>query len=201
MAGDGKVLGGIAADARAMCRRAWWVFLVSGIAAIAFGILALITPGIALFTLALFFAAWLLVDGAVNLIGGLQHRGKDGWWLLVLMGLLGIGAGGYALLNPPLAMAVFVLLVAFDAVVLGVFLLILGYKVRHETSHEWFLYVTGLLSILFGVLVVMNPQVGAVSIVYAIAVWAIATGVLKVFFAFAARNVRDRVQGALAGAR
>jgi uncharacterized membrane protein HdeD (DUF308 family) len=201
MASTTGALGGFAADARTMCKRAWWVFLISGIAGIAFGVLALMKPGIALFTLALFFAAWLFVDGIVNAIGGIQNRGKDGWWLLLLIGLLGIVAGGYALFNPPVAMAVFVLVVAFDAILLGVLLLTLGWKIRHETRHEWFLYVTGLLSLLFGILVIMNPQVGGVSIVWAIAVWALATGVLKVMFAFSVRNLPDRVEGALAGAR
>lgn len=201
MASTTGALGGLAADARTMCKRAWWVFLISGIAGIAFGVLALINPGIALFTLALFFAAWLFVDGIVNAIGGIQNRGKDGWWLLLLIGLLGIVAGGYALFNPPVAMAVFVLVVAFDAILLGVLLLTLGWKIRHETRHEWFLYVTGLLSLLFGILVIMNPQVGGVSIVWAIAIWALATGVLKVMFAFSVRNLPDRVEGALAGAR
>lgn len=201
MATTAGALGSLAADARTMCKRAWWVFLVSGIAGIAFGVLALMNPGIALFTLALFFAAWLFVDGIVNTIGAIQNRGKDGWWLLLLIGVLGIVAGGYALFNPPLAMAVFVLLVAFDAILLGAFLLILGWKIRHQTRHEWFLYVTGLLSLLFGILVIMNPQVGSVSIVWAIAVWAIATGVLKLMFAFSVRNIPERVEGALAGAR
>jgi uncharacterized membrane protein HdeD (DUF308 family) len=193
--------GGFSGTARTLCKRAWWVFLISGIAGIAFGILALANPGIALFTLALFFAAWLFVDGIVNAIGGLKHRDKDGWWLLLLIGILGIVAGGYALLNPPVAMAVFVLVVAFDALLLGVLLLTLGWKIRHQTRHEWFLYVTGALSLLFGVLVLLNPQVGSVSIVWAIAVWAIATGVLKLMFAFSVRNLPDRVEGALAGAR
>jgi uncharacterized membrane protein HdeD (DUF308 family) len=201
MASTTPATGGIAASARTMCKRAWWVFLVSGIAGIVFGVIALISPGIALFTLALFFAAWLFVDGIVNAIGGIQHRDKDGWWLLLLIGILGIVAGGYALLNPPVAMSVFVLVVAFDAMLLGVLLLALGWKIRHQTRHEWFLYVTGALSLLFGVLVVMNPQVGSVSIVWAIGIWAIATGVLKLMFAFSVRNLPERVEGALAGAR
>ena len=76
---------------------------------------------------------------------------------MLLIGVLGVLAGGYALLNPRISMQAFILLVAFEAIVLGVFLLMLGYKVRAATEREWLLYLTGGLSILFGILVIMDP--------------------------------------------
>ena len=177
------------ATAHALVRRTWWVFLLSGIASLAFGILALANPGIALFVLAMFFAASILVDGAFHVAGSLGHREKDGWWVMLLIGLLGFAVGGWALMNPPVSMIALVYLVAIQAVVLGVFLLVLGYKVRKATTKEWILYVTGALSVLTGVLVAANPLVGGVSIVYVIAAWAIAIGALKVLFAFRVRNL------------
>ena len=92
-------------------------------------------------------------------------------------------------MNPPVSMLAFVYLVAIQAVVLGVFLLVLGYKVRKATTKEWILYLTGALSVLTGVLVAANPLVGGLSIVYVIAAWAIAIGALKVLFAFRVRNL------------
>jgi uncharacterized membrane protein HdeD (DUF308 family) len=90
------VLGHLSADARALVTRAWWVFVVGGIALVAFGLLAFANPGVALFVLATFFAASVLVDGVSNILGSLQNREKDGWWILLLMGLLGAAVGGYA---------------------------------------------------------------------------------------------------------
>jgi uncharacterized membrane protein HdeD (DUF308 family) len=187
----------LATDARALVKRSWWVFLIGGIAGVAFGILAFMQPGIALFVLALFFAAWILVDGVSNLIGSLTHRDKDGWWIMLLIGLLGIGVGGFALLNPPVSMMAFVFLVAFQAILLGVFLIVLGYKVRAATEGEWVLYVTGALSLLFGILVIAKPGAGGISIVYMIASWAILIGVLKIFFAFKIKNVPDKIAARL----
>jgi len=109
--------------------------------------------------------------------------------------------GGFALLNPPISMMAFVYLVAFEAILLGVFLLMLGYKVRQATTREWILYVAGALSILFGIVVVMNPAVGSISIVYTIAVWAVIIGVLKVIFAFKVKNMPERIESKLAGLR
>jgi uncharacterized membrane protein HdeD (DUF308 family) len=201
MANSSGILSNFRADAQALCKRTWWVFLIGGLASVAFGVLAFARPGVALFVLATFFAAYLLVDGISNVIGSLRHREKDGWWIMLLMGILGVLVGGFALLNPPISMMAFVYLVAFEAILLGVFLLMLGYKVRQATTREWILYVAGALSILFGIVVVMNPAVGSISIVYTIAVWAVIIGVLKVIFAFKVKNMPERIESKLAGLR
>ncbi len=183
------VLGHMGADAQALVKRAWWVFVVGGLAMTVFGLLAFSNPGLALLVLATFFAASVLVDGVSNILGSLQNREKDGWWILLLMGLLGTAVGGYALLNPPLSIAVFILLVAFEAIVLGVFLVMLGYKVRKATHREWVLYLAGALSILFGFLVIANPVTGSRTIVYMIASWSLVIGVLKVAFGLKVRKL------------
>ena len=108
----------------------------------------------------MFFAAAILVDGAFNIVGSIQNREKDGWWVMLLIGILGVGVGGYALMNPPISMLAFVYLVALQAILLGVFLVMLGYRVRQATSREWLLYVTGALSVLFGILVLARPGAG-----------------------------------------
>ena len=189
MADNTSFLTSIGASAQTLCRRTWWVFLASGLASIAFGAIALANPGIALFVLAMFFAASILVDGAFNLAGALQHRDKDGWWVMLLIGLLGLVVGGWAIMNPPLSMIALVYLVAIQAVVLGVGLLILGYKVRKATTKEWILYLTGSLSLLAGLLVAAKPVVGGLSIVYVIAAWAIAIGALRILFAIRVRRL------------
>ena len=90
-------------------------------------------------------------------------------------------------------MAAFILLVAFEAIVLGVFTVMLGYKVRQATRREWLLYATGAMSILFGILVIANPAVGGLSIVFVIASWAIVVGTLKIFFGFKVKNLPERI--------
>jgi uncharacterized membrane protein HdeD (DUF308 family) len=192
MTSSSGILANLGANAQALCRRTWWVFLIGGLASVVFGIFAFMSPGIALLVLSMFFAAAILVDGASNIVGALQHREKDGWWIMLLIGILGAVAGAYALLNPPLSMMAFILLVAFEAILLGVFLLMLGYKVRKATSREWILYVTGALSLLFGILVIMNPAAGGLSVVYLIAGWALVVGALKVLFAFRVKNLPER---------
>jgi uncharacterized membrane protein HdeD (DUF308 family) len=177
------------ADAQALVKRAWWVFVVGGFAMALFGLLAFFNPGVALFVLATFFAASVMVDGVSNIVGALQNREKDGWWILLLMGLLGAAVGGYALFNPPISIMAFILIVAFEAMLLGVLLVMLGYKVRKATRREWVLYLMGALSILFAVTVISNPVTGSRTIVYMIASWSLIIGALKVAFGFKVRKL------------
>ena len=192
MAIMGSAFSSFGTDAQELCKRTWWVFLLGGIASVAFGVMALVNPGVALFVLATFFAAAVLVDGAANAIGAIRHREKDGWWLMLLLGALGLAVGAFALMNPPVSILAFIYLVAFEAIALGVFTAMLGYKVRKATNREWILYLAGGLSILFGAAVLARPVAGSVTIVYLIAAWAIVVGAFKVAFAF-------RVKGAAKG--
>ncbi len=190
---DGLLLSRLGGDARTLCKRTWWVFLVGGIASVIFGLLAFSQPMTAWLVVAVFFAAAILVDGVSNVIGSIRNRDKDGWWIMLLIGALGVLAGGYALLNPRISMQAFILLVAFEAIVLGVFLVMLGHKVRAATEREWLLYLAGGLSILFGILVILRPALGGLSVILMIATWAIIIGVLKILFAFKVRSLPERM--------
>ncbi len=179
-------------DVRALCKRTWWVFLLTGVASVLFGILAFINPSIALAVLAIYFAAWVLVEGALNIVGALGNRDRDGWVLILLMGILGVLVGGYALLNPPVSMLAFLYVVSFMAIVLGMSLITLGRKVREQIEGEWMLYLTGALSIVFGILILWRPTAGAIPVVWMIATWAIVIGLLRIFFAFFVKNLKEK---------
>lgn len=192
------VLNKLANGAGDLCNRMWWVFLIGGIASVVFGILAFINPGIALLVLAMFFAAYVLVDGAVNIWGSITNRDKEGWWMLLLLGIVGVLVGGYALLNPPVSMLAFIYVVAFFAMFIGISSLYVGWKIREEVTGEWVLFLAGALSVLFALLIIFNPAVGGVSVTYLIASWAILIGALRIWFAFKARGLRNRIDDAAA---
>jgi uncharacterized membrane protein HdeD (DUF308 family) len=81
--------------------KSWWLVLLRGIAAIVFGVLAFIWPGLTLLTLVLFYGAYALVDGILALIAAFTGGPKPvpTWWL-VIVGLLGIAAGLVTFLWP-----------------------------------------------------------------------------------------------------
>jgi uncharacterized membrane protein HdeD (DUF308 family) len=198
MAEEARKLPGLLANgACEFCSRTWWVFLIGGIASVAFGVLAFINPATALFVLGIFLAAWLLIDGAANVWGSITNRDKDGWWMLLLLGILGIVLGGYALVVPQISMMAIVYIVAFMALLFGVSSLYLGWRIRKEISTEWILYLTGALSTIFAILIIIRPAEGSVGVVYLIASWAILIGALRIFFAFQIRKIGKRVETAV----
>ena len=176
-----------------LCRRAWWVFLIGGIASIIFGILAFLNPAAALLVLSIFFAAYILVDGASNIWGAIQNRGQDGWIAVLLLGIVGVAVGGYALAVPPVSMIAFIYVISMFAMVSGVMSIYIGWKIREEISNEWILFTAGILSVLFALFIIFQPGFGSVAVVYMIASWAIATGALRVWFAFFIKNKRDTI--------
>jgi len=184
---------------RSFCRRTWWMFLIGGIASVLFGVLAIAMPGIALLVLSIFFAVFLLVDGAANLFGAFAHRDKDGWWLAAVLGALGILIGGYLILVPPVSMVAFVYTVGFFALVIGFTMILFGWKIREETTREWVLYLNGALSVLFATLLFLRVDIGGLTLVYLVAFWAIIIGALRIVFALKARRLVQDLQDTVSG--
>lgn len=194
-----KDLPGISQSVRTFCKRSWWAFLIGGIASVVLGIIALSAPELALLGLALYFAASILVDGAVNVVGALKNRTRDGFWFMLIFGVVSLIAGAYALVNPPVSVLAMVALAAFVAISLGVMLLLFGYRIRALTEREWLFYLVGGLSILFGAAMLLNPAAGGLSLTYLIGSWALVIGALRILIAFKARSYADRVGARLHG--
>ncbi len=179
--------------------RDWWVFLVRGIAAVLFGILAFVWPHITLFVLVLLFGVYALVDGILSLVRafGAGQRGQSWVWPLV-GGIVGIAAGIAAFVWPGLTALVLLYIIAAWAVVSGITEIIAGVALRHEISHEWLLILGGVISLLFGLLVFARPGAGALAIVWLIGFYAIVLGVVHIALAF---RLRDWQQHEMPGGR
>lgn len=172
--------------------RNWWILLVRGIAAILFGIAALLWPGLALVTLVLLFAAYAFVDGVFTIIFALQHRSQPRWWVTLLEGIVGVVAGIAIFLWPDMASFVLLNFIAVWAIITGVMEIILAIRLREEIQGEFWMGLGGLLSILFGILVILFPGAGALSIVWMIAAYAIVFGVFMILLAFRVRSLGDQ---------
>ncbi len=162
--------------------RWWWTFILRGIAAIAFGILAFLSPGWGITVLVALFAAWAIVDGAGSLIAGVRTRGEDrSWGLEILEGLIGVVAGIVALVLPlDVVTTALVLVIAAWAVLTGVIEIVLAIRLRRAIRGELWMVLAGVASILFGVVLVLFPATGALSLVWLIGAFAIAFGVFEI---------------------
>jgi acyl-CoA synthetase (AMP-forming)/AMP-acid ligase II/uncharacterized membrane protein HdeD (DUF308 family) len=139
----------------------WWLVLLRGIAAIVFGILAWAWPGATLITLTLFWGAYALVDGIAALWScwHARDRGKA-MWQVILIGVAGIAAGIFTFVAPGITAIALLLLIAVWAVVNGVFQIAAAIQLRKEIANEWLLILSGALSVVFGVLMMLRSRRG-----------------------------------------
>ena len=168
--------------------RHWWLVALRGVAAIVFGILAFIWPGITLSVLILFFGAYAIVDGALALYAATRSRGQH-VWASVLEGIVGIAAGLIAFFSPGITALALLIVIAVWAIVTGVMEVIAAVELRHVIPNEWFLIISGLLSVVFGILLLVQPGAGALALVWLIGLYAVVFGIGMLALAWRLRGL------------
>ena len=164
--------------------------MIRGVAAIVFGILAFVYPGLTVAILVLFFGAWVLVDGVFRVVGAIGGRATDpewGWHLVI--GILGIMIGFLTFHWPGMTALALVIYIAAWALMIGATEIAVAIKLRREIKGEWFLILMGLVSILFAFMLLWNPIPGALALVWLIGAYAIAFGILAIIFGIRLRGL------------
>ncbi|MBM4443551.1 MAG: HdeD family acid-resistance protein [Candidatus Rokubacteria bacterium] len=181
--------------------RNWWILALRGAAAVLFGILTFVTPAISLAVLVLFFGGYALADGVLSLIAVFRRReGGRPWWALLAEGIVSIAAGLVTFFAPGLTAIALTYLIAAWAVVTGALAIGSAIRLRKEITGEVWLGLSGALSIVFGVLVMLAPAVGALAIVLWIGAYAIVFGTMLIALAFRLRGRREEVRRPMARA-
>jgi uncharacterized membrane protein HdeD (DUF308 family) len=176
-----------------MLSRYWWAFVVRGIFAILFGILAYAWPGITLATLIIFFGAYVLIDGILLVIKAIgKWGGRDDRWLLLLEGLLGIGIGVITFVAPGITAVALIFFIAAWSLATGVLEIAAALRLRKEIHGEGWMILSGIASIVFAVLVMFFPGAGALGLLWLIAAYAIIFGVMLVILGIKLRGHRSR---------
>jgi uncharacterized membrane protein HdeD (DUF308 family) len=170
--------------------RDWWVYAIRGIAAILFGIMALVWPGPTLAVLVLLFGAYAFVDGVVLLValarGDVLARSHK--WITGIMGALGIAVAIATLIWPGITALTLLYLVAFWAIAMGTLQIVSAIEFRREIDGEFFVVLGGILSIGFGGLLVAFPGAGLLSLVWVVGFWA-------ELFGFSSLGIAYRLHG------
>lgn len=163
----------------------WWMFLLRGIAAIAFGLLSLFWPVLTLLALVLMYGAYAFVDGVFAIVAAARGRGgpMPRWWL-ALVGALGVFAGLATFFWPDITALVLIAIIGAWALVSGVFEIVGAIRLRKEIDNEWLLILHGVLGVLFGLFVLVQPGAGGLALVWVIGGFALVSGLLLVSFAF-----------------
>lgn len=161
--------------------RHWWVLVLRGVVSLAFALAAFLVPTFTFTLLVLLLGALLLADGLLATWSGWRLRGQDeDWWVGTLEGLIGVGLGIATLAKPEISAALLITFIALWCLVTGAFEIILAYRIRKEIEGEWKLFLAGGLSMALGVLMLVQPNAGAISITWWIGFYAFFFGLLMV---------------------
>ncbi len=172
----------------AQLARNWWAVAARGVFAILFGIAAFALPLVTIASLVLLFAVYMLVDGVFAIVAGLRAAARhQRWTLLILEGAVDLLAGAAALLLPSTAVLVLVTLLGLWAAVSGGLLLAAAFRL-HAGHGRWVLALSGLVSIVWGVVLYASPIAGAVVLTWWLGAYATAFGVLLLALAFQLRS-------------
>ena len=169
----------------------WWAIALRGLVAVLFGISTFMWPGITLRVLAPLFGAYAMINGVFAMIEAFSRDvSRERWWALLFEGVVSIVVGAMILIWPGLTAMGLLYLIAFWAIMTGVFEIITAIRLRHEISGEWMMALIAILSMAFGLLLLAFPVTGAFSVILMIRAFVFAIGALMISLAFKLRSLR-----------
>ena len=171
------------------------MFLFRGLVAILFGILALVWPGLTLDVLVYLFGFFALISGIAVVAAALRNREMHGWGALLFEGILGILAGVVALIWPGITALAFLYLLAAWAIITGILQLISPLAFPMSVGRGVLTALSGVLSIVFGVLIAAQPASGLLTVVWLIGIYAIVVGIMYISLYFESRSVASSLAG------
>lgn len=167
----------------------WWSVLIRGLIGVGVGIALLVWTIPTLKVVFWLIAILAIIDGLVLLIAALMAKEAGGAsrGLIVLSGLVSLGIGIALISWPKITVGVVIILIGAWWLVTGVFQLIDGLMDRQAGSRGWSIF-SGALSIVAGLILLFNPEVGFEALTFVIAIFAIVIGLLNIILSFSLRG-------------
>lgn len=167
----------------------WWALAIRGLVAMIFALIAFFIPVATLYALTILFGAYALIDGVVSLVAAVRSsRHGEHWWALLFEGIVGLAAAAFTLLWPLLTLVVLIYIIASWALITGVLEIVAAIRLRRFIRGEWLMVLTGIASIVFGVLLFLAPGPGAIVIAWWIGAYIFVFGLLMLGLAFRLRR-------------
>ncbi len=178
---------GVDSPIEKLWKLAWWALMIRGLAAIVFGAVAMAWPTNSILALVIVYGAYVLVDGIFSIIAVFGSHSGERWWQL-LSGLFSVAAGVMAFIWPGLTALALVMIIGVWSIVRGLVEIMAAVRLRKVIPNEWMLIAAGIISVLLGIVLIASPLVGALALIWALGIWAIAFGLLMVGLAFKVRS-------------
>jgi uncharacterized membrane protein HdeD (DUF308 family) len=174
--------------------RHWWTLTLRGVLAIIFALIAFAAPLSAVTALVIIFGAYALVGGIFALIAAarLSHASEN-WQPLIIEGVIGIIFGIIVFANPVGVGVFLVYIVAAWAILTGILEIAAAIRLRKALANEFWLITAGVLSLLFGVLLLVFPLGGFVTLAYILGAYAFLFGLLLVALSLRLRGLSGRI--------
>ncbi|HUV25073.1 MAG TPA: DUF308 domain-containing protein [Methanomassiliicoccales archaeon] len=176
-------------------KRKWWEKVAVGLVALIFGILAFVLPGITLLTVTILFGTFALLLGFFSLFSGIMGKDlKQARWLFIAQGIFGIIIGIIALAWPDITLLAMAYLVGAWAMIFGIFEIIAAVWTPQEAigvfnnMSKGLLAASGILSLIFGMLIILFPGAGVLAILWIIAAYAIILGIINIMLGLQQRK-------------
>ena len=177
----------------AMAAQNWALFVLRGILALLFGVVAFVAPGPTFAALIFVFAFYAIVDGVFAVTLGLAAPGGPRW-LLVLGGIIGVAIGIYTGFNPSITATALVILIGAFVLIRGAAEVGTGIALRSVIQDAWLVVLSGIVSIAFGAYLLIVPADGAFALVYVVGFYALFAGVMYIAAGVQLRNLLHDVQ-------
>jgi len=175
----------------------WWVFALRGLITIAFGFAALLWPALTIGVMVLLFGFFALFEGLLTILTSFGKGDEKGGWTLLLEGVVGLlvcvivllGTSIGSILWPKVAAVMLVYYIAGWAILAGLFKIITAIRIRAEVKGEWALGLSGLISILVGLILILRPGTGVLAVAWLIGIFAIILGIFELFLGLKFRGI------------
>lgn len=165
----------------ALQRRARRTLTIQGVLALLVGTVMIVWPGASLQVFAWLVGAWLIINGVLGLGGWLRARAAGGGSAMLLAGVLSLALGIIVMLLPETAVFALVAFIAFWALILGVVQIFGAFAFRNMGARSWWvMLLSGLAGLAIGLVLILNPAAGAVSLLWLVAGFLLLAGVAAI---------------------
>jgi uncharacterized membrane protein HdeD (DUF308 family) len=171
-------------------KRVRWAIGINGALSVAFGVMVLAWPSISLYALTMLFGAYALVNGTVHLFQAATVKDGRGW--MIFSGLLGIAVGVAVLVWPSISALSLLYVIGGYAIASGIMLMTGAMWLPLSGGETFGLGFTGLLAVLFGIVMFAKPGDGALVLLGLIAAFALVTGISQLVLAIGGERIVNR---------
>jgi uncharacterized membrane protein HdeD (DUF308 family) len=177
-----------------VAKRAWIWSIVRGALMIVFGILAFVWPLGTAVALAVLVGIFALVDGVIDIIDAIRFRGSPGVGLRVFLGIVSLVFGALLLFWPHISLGVLVIFVAIWSILIGALQIIANVSLRTQSGRSWVWgVIAGAIGVIFGIVVLIWPKAGVVTLIWLIGIWAIVFGIMLIVLGIQLRKAAQSV--------